>query len=184
MAKREADPQPSARPTPWLVGPTPTATLPRPELEERILNLLSSQNMCVVATASEDGPLATPVRYVPLDFTVVFTCREGTPKLRNLAADPRASVGIFAPLVSEASSRGAQLFGTAQVLRPGDDRFHELMGIYRWQSDAAERGRSVTDPPSGPLVAIDAERIVYTEHWLRRSGFAPRQHWRADRGAP
>ncbi|MFE6855483.1 pyridoxamine 5'-phosphate oxidase family protein, partial [Streptomyces sp. NPDC057674] len=27
----------------------------------------------------------------------------------------------------------------------------------------------------------EAERIVYTEHWLRREGFAPRQFWtRAD----
>ena len=22
-------------------------------------------------------------------------------------------------------------------------------------------------------------RVVYTEHWLRRDGYAPRQHWRA-----
>lgn len=29
---------------PWLAGPTPTEPLPRAELEERILNLLSSQN--------------------------------------------------------------------------------------------------------------------------------------------
>jgi hypothetical protein len=46
---------------PWLSGPTPTKRLDREGLEERILNLLSSQNMCVLATVGPDGPLATPV---------------------------------------------------------------------------------------------------------------------------
>jgi hypothetical protein len=27
-------------------------------------------------------------------------------------------------------------------------------------------------------VVVEAERIVHTEHWLRREGFAPRQTWR------
>ena len=57
---------------PWLAGPAPTARLPKAELEERILNLLSSQNMCVLATAGAGGPLATPVRFYHLDFTVVI----------------------------------------------------------------------------------------------------------------
>lgn len=69
---------------PWLAGPSPEKRLDRERLEERILNLLSSQNMCVLATAG---------------------------------------------------------------------------------------------PQSGPLVVIEAERIVYTEHWLRREGFSPRQFW-------
>ena len=67
----------------------------RRSLEERILNLLSSQNMCVLATAGAGGPSATPVRYYHLDFTVVFTARRARPKLRNIAEDPRVSVGVF-----------------------------------------------------------------------------------------
>jgi len=163
---------------PWLAGPAPTARLPKAELEERILNLLSSQNMCVLATAGAGGPLATPVRYYHLDFTVVFTAQESSPKLRNIAEDPRVSVGVFAPLVGQASSRGAQLFGFARIVRAGDDDFDRLMTIYRWQSDAVERGRSLGAAPQGPAVAIDVDRVVYTEHWLRRRGLAPRQHWR------
>jgi hypothetical protein len=114
---------------PWLAGPAPTAPLDRERLAERILNLLSSQNMCVVATSGSDGPLATPVRYYHLDFRLLFTAAPDSPKMRNLAVDPRVSVGIFAP----------------------------------------------------PVV-IEAERIVYTEYWLRREGFAPRQVWRREPG--
>ncbi|GAB3146695.1 hypothetical protein GCM10027290_28860 [Micromonospora sonneratiae] len=162
---------------PWLVGPAPRKRLPRERLEERILNLLSSQNMCVLATMGGDGPLATPVRYYHRDLVVFFTSQAGTPKLRNIERDPRVSIGLFAPLVGQASSRGAQLFGTAEVLLPGTPEHADGMEIYRWQSDAVERGRSLADPPSGPLVRVVVDRVVYTEHWLRREGFAPRQFW-------
>ena len=146
---------------PWLAGPAPRRRLDRERLEERILNLLSSQNMCVLATSSVDGPLATPVRYYHVDFTVLFTAAAGSPKLRNIAVDPRVSVGVFAALVGPASSRGAQLFGVARVLTPGDPAYDDY-----WP-----------DPPTGALVVIEAQRIVYTEHWLRRDGYAPRQFW-------
>lgn len=163
---------------PWLAGPAPTGRLDREALEERILYLLSTQNMCVLATSGEDGPLATPVRYFHLGFTIVFTARADSPKMRNIARDPRVSLGVFAPLVGQASSRGAQLFGTAAVLSPGDPDFDRLLGVYRWQSDAVERGRSLDVVPSGPLVVVEANRIVYTDHWLRRTGHSPRQLWR------
>ena len=163
---------------PWLAGPAPKKKLDRERLEERILNLLSSQNMCVLATTGPDGPLATPVRYHHLDFSLLFTAAAGSPKMSNLAADPRISVGVFAPLVGQASSRGAQVFGRARVLSEADPDFGHYWPAYRWQSDHAERSRPLDEPPAGPLVVVEAERIVYTEHWLRREGFAPRQLWR------
>jgi hypothetical protein len=163
---------------PWLAGPAPRRRLDHDRLSERILNLLSSQNMCVLATAGPDGPLATPVRYHHLDFTLMFTAAPRSPKMRNIAADPRVSVGVFAPLVGQASSRGAQLFGRARSLNPGDDGFDDHWAAFRWQSDHVERSLSLDEPPAGPLVVVAAERIVYTEHWLRREGFAPRQSWR------
>jgi general stress protein 26 len=163
---------------PWLSGPTPTQRLPHDRLTERITNLLSSQNMCVVATCGPDGPLATPMRYFHRDMTIFMTAAAGTPKLRNLAADPRVSIGVFAPLVSQASSRGAQLFGAAEILVAGDDGFDDGIEVYRWQDTAVERGRSLSEEPEGPLLRIPITRVVYTEHWLRRDGYAPRQHWR------
>lgn len=163
---------------PWLAGPSPDRRLDRARLEERILNLLSSQNMCVLATTGPRGPLATPVRYYHLDFALMFTAMASSPKLRNIAADPRVSIGVFAPLVGQASSRGAQIFGRARVLTAEEDDEHgRYWSAFRWQSDHVERGRSLDDPPTGPLVVVEADRIVYTEHWLRRDGYAPRQSW-------
>ena len=67
--------------------------------------------------------------------------------------------------------------------RPGDDGFDEHWPVVRWQSDHVERGRSLGEPPLGTIGVIAAERIVYTEHWLRRDGYAPRQFWRGDQGS-
>jgi hypothetical protein len=39
----------------WLAGPAPDKRLDRDRLEERILNLLSSQNICVLATSGPSG---------------------------------------------------------------------------------------------------------------------------------
>jgi nitroimidazol reductase NimA-like FMN-containing flavoprotein (pyridoxamine 5'-phosphate oxidase superfamily) len=161
----------------WLSGPSPKRRLDRGRLEERILNLLSSQNMCVLATTGPDGPLATPVRYYHLDFAVMFTVAPRSPKMHNIATDPRVSIGVFAPLVGQASSRGAQIFGQAQVFTDADPSWEQHWSAFRWQSDHVERSLSLDDPPGGPLVVVDADRIVYTEHWLRRDGYAPRQVW-------
>jgi nitroimidazol reductase NimA-like FMN-containing flavoprotein (pyridoxamine 5'-phosphate oxidase superfamily) len=163
---------------PWLAEPMPAGRLPRERLEERILNLLASQNMCVLATTGDDGPLATPVRYYSLGFAVMFTASPKSPKMRNIAADPRVSVGIFAPLTGLASSRGAQLFGRARVLAADDADRSRYWAAFRWENEHAEQGRSVAEPPRDTLVVIEPDRIVYTEHWLRREGFAARQFWR------
>lgn len=166
---------------PWLAGPAPTLELPREQLEERILNLLSSQNMAVIATVNRDGsPAATPVRYSSLGFEIFYSSWNASVKSRNLRRDPRVSAGIFAPLVGQASSRGAQLFGSARTLERDDPEAEAYWEAFRWQSDHVERGRSVEHPPTDPLTVITPTRILYTEHWLRRSGFAPRQTWRAE----
>lgn len=164
---------------PWLADQVPTAKLERPALEERILNLLSSQNMCVLATVGDDGPVATPVRYFHLGFAIMFTASPRSPKMRNIAANPRVSIGLHAPLVSLASSRGAQVFGSARVVGDSDPEFRPYWEAFRWESEQVEQG---SDPASSPgaVVVVEADRIVYTEHWLRQEGYSPRQFWKWD----
>ncbi len=56
------------------------------------------------------------------------------------------------------------------------------MKIFRWQGSSAELGRALTGPPNGQLLKVDPERIIYTEHYMRKHGYAPRQIWRRDEG--
>lgn len=165
---------------PWLEGPTPDGKLPRERLEERILNLLSTHNTAVIATINRDGsPNATPVRYFHLGFEIFYTSWNASVKSSNLRRDARVAAGIVSPLVGLASSRGAQLFGTARTIQRDDPTASGYWEAVRWQSDHVERGRSLDETPDDPLTVITPTRIVYTEHWLRRDGFAPRQTWRA-----
>lgn len=167
---------------PWLSAPKPTALMPREVLEERILNLLSSQNMAVIATVAADGsPAATPVRYYSLGMEIMYTSWNASPKSGNLARDPRVSVAVFAPLAGPASSRGLQVFGTARTLERDDPTVERYWAAFGWQTDHVAAGGSLSEPPADPLTIISPERIVYTEHWLRRSGYSPRQTWRSIR---
>jgi general stress protein 26 len=165
---------------PWLAGPSADRDLPREQLEDRILNLLSINNLAVIATINKDGsPSATPVRFYSLGFEIFYTSWNTSAKSRNLKRDPRVSAGIVVPLVGLASSRGAQLFGTARTLERDDLDAEKYWEAFRWQSDHVERGRPLTEPPTDPLTVITPTRILYTEHWLRRAGYRPRQTWRS-----
>ena len=163
---------------PWLAEPPPTGALPRELLEERILNLLSSQNMSVIATINSDGsPSATPVRYFSIGLEIFYSSWNASRKSRNLRHDPRVSAGVFAPLVGPASSRGAQLFGTARTLERDDPAAERYWEAFLWADAHVAQGRHLDEPPTDPLTVITPDRILYTEHWLRRSGYAPRQTW-------
>lgn len=43
---------------------------------------------------------------------------------------------------------------------------------------------SLEEPPVGTIGMVPADRIIYTKHWLRREGYAPRQCWRRAPPAP
>jgi general stress protein 26 len=170
----------TAKAHPWLAQPSPKTVLPREQLEGRIEQLLASQNMCVVATLGRNGPVASPVEYYSAGLTIYFVSNSGAPKLRNMERDPRISVAVFQPLIGWTSARGCQLFGNAEILRPGTPEHAAGMEFYAWQKGAADLGRGFDRPPQLPLIKLAPERIVYTEHYLRRDGYAPRQMWRRD----
>lgn len=167
-------------PTPGSADP-PRRGLPARAARGAHLNLLSTQLAFVATVAADGSPAATPVRFSFLGLEVVWTSWSASPKSR-LRRDPRVSVATAAPLVGQASSRGVQVFGTARTLERDDPQADGCWEPFRWQSDHVERGRSLDDPPRDPLTVVTPGRIVYTDHWLRRDGYRPRQVWRAGGG--
>jgi nitroimidazol reductase NimA-like FMN-containing flavoprotein (pyridoxamine 5'-phosphate oxidase superfamily) len=168
---------------PWLSKtPWPTKQLPREELTSRIEHLLATHWMAVLCTTGKDGPMGSPVEYYAEGTVVFILPPPGSPKLAAMRRDPRVCVAVHAENSGWASVRGAQLFGRATLLAPGTPAHDHAMTIYRWQSSAAQLGMPLDRPPSIELMRLDPERIVYTEQWLRKDGFGPRQIWHRDPG--
>lgn len=166
---------------PWLSEtPWPTKPLPRDQLTARIEHLLAINWMGVLCTLGKDGPIGSPVEYYAEGMVVYILPQPGSPKLKAMERDPRICFTLHAENTGWASVRGAQLFGTAQLLDPGTPDNDHAMTIYRWQSSAAQIGRSFDKPPSYRMLKLDPDRIVYTEQWLRKDGYGPRQIWHKD----
>jgi general stress protein 26 len=163
---------------PWLeTHPWPTQKLPRDQLARRIERALTLTNIGVLATLGKDGPIASPVEFYAQGLCVYVFPQPRSPKVRAIERDPRVCFAVANPMAGWASAQGAQLFGRARLLDPGTPEWQHGMQVYRWQSSAIEvRGRA-DSPPNGQLLMLDPDRVVYTEHWLRRDGYAPRQIW-------
>jgi len=166
---------------PWLEDwPWPTKKMPRDQLYARIEHLLIMANIGVLATTGKNGAIASPVEYTAEGLAVYSYPQPGSPKLAAMKTDPRVSFAVHAAVGNWVSCRGAQLFGRAEILEPGTDDWEHGIAILPWEANAIELGRDINTKPSDPIMRIQPDRVVYTEHWMRRDGYAPRQIWRRD----
>lgn len=166
---------------PWLEAwPWPTKKMPRDQLYARIEHLLVMANIGVLATTGKNGAIASPVEYTAEGLAVYSYPQPGSPKLAAMKRDPRVSFAVHAAVGNWVSCRGAQLFGLAEILEPGTDDWEHGIAILPWEANAIELGRDINTKPSDPIMRIQPDRVVYTEHWIRRDGYAPRQIWRRD----
>jgi len=161
--------------TPW-----PTGQLPREVLEERIEKLLATHWMAVLSTIGKSGPIGTPVEYYADGLVPYILPQPGSPKLKAMQEDPRICVAVHASNCGWASVRGAQIFATARLVDPGTPEHDHIMSIYHWQKSAVQTGSPLDKPPQIQMLVVEPERIVYTEHWLRKDGYGPRQIWHRD----
>lgn len=166
------------KPHAWLAEtPWPTKQLDRDELTQRIEHMLATHWMAVLCTSGTDGPIGSPVEYYA-DGTVVYVLPQpNSPKLKAMQKDPRVCLAVHAENSGWASVRGAQLFASVEIIEPGTAEHAEAMEIYRWEPSAIQLGKSLSEPPQVQLAKIDPHRIVYTEQWLRKDGYSPRQIW-------
>lgn len=171
---------------PWLEQePWPTQALPKDQLQERIERALTLANLGYLGTVGKNGAAAvSPVEYYP-DFangelSLYIFPQPRSPKVYAIQRDPRVSFAVAMPVAGWASVMGVQVFGRGQLLDPHTPHWEKGMKIFKWPASSFELGKITTVPPPGQLLRIDAERVVYTEHFLRKQGYAPRQIWRRD----
>jgi len=163
---------------PWVEPPWPRKTLPRAQLEDRIQQLLGSTNMCVLATVGGKGqPIASPIEYHADGLELYLLPDPGTPKLKAMQADPRVSVAVHAAYHGWHSARGLQVFGRAEIIEPHAPGWKRGMEVFRWYEWMRDLGMDASKPFERQVCRIVPEKILYTETWLWKLGYAAKQRW-------
>jgi len=171
---------------PWLEQePWPTKTMSNELLESRIERVLALTNIGYLGTVRKDGsPIVSPVEFYADGMSLYIFPQPNSPKAKAIQRDGRVSFAIANPMAGWACVMGAQLFGTATLLDVGTPEWERGMQVFKYPASNFELGRDPNAKPQGQLARIDPDRIVYTEHMMRKEGYAPRQIWRPDQDAP
>ena len=149
--------------------------IPPKDLEKRIIQFLEEQNMCVLATCSNDVPRATPIEYHSKGMTMYFVGEPGT-KLKNMRNNPNVSIGIFLPYIGWDSAKGAQITGKAKIIsRENSTEFKEGLAAYQWEKTAKELGLKTFPETGVELVKVEPEKIEFIDMSLKKIGYSPRQ---------
>ena len=61
---------------------------------EKVIKLLNDNNVCYIATCSNNIPRATPMEYVMVDGSLIFSTRGNTNKDKNLKENNKISVAV------------------------------------------------------------------------------------------
>ncbi len=148
-------------------------SLPAKVLEERIIEFLKEQNMCVLATCGDGLPRATPIEYHSKGTTIYFVGEPGI-KLENLKKNPKVSIGIFLPYTGWDSAKGAQISGKAKIIfRENSTDFKE--GLKAWEKTAKELGLKTFPETGVELVKVEPEKIEFIDMSLKKLDYSPRQ---------
>lgn len=167
---------------PWLQeSPWPTKKLSIEQLESRIERVITLTNIGYLGTVRKDGsPIVSPVEFYADHLSLYIFPQPNSPKVKALKRDPRLSFAIANPIAGWTCVMGAQFFGTGTLLDPDTPEWEEGIQVFNYPTSNFEMGRPFDRKPPGQLLRIDPERIVYTEHMLRKEGYAPRQIWHKD----
>jgi len=148
--------------------------MPSKDLEKRIIQFFKEQNMCVLATCSDNIPRATPIEYHSKGKTIYFVGEPGT-KLRNITNNPNVSIGIFQQYTNWDSVKGAQVTGKAKIIsKKNATEFEEGLAAYQWEKTANELGVK-TFPETVELVKVEPEKIEFIDMSLKKMGYSPQQ---------
>ena len=154
----------------------PRIPMPREQLEQHLIEFIKSHNVCVLATAKDNIPRATPLEY-EAEGTTLYIMADAGRKIENIKANPQVSAGIHDPLHGWLSVKGIQISGQARLITDGDAEYPDAWKIYN-RANAGKEGWDV--PPAGStLLIIEAQKIELMETTLKDRGYKVRQVWEA-----
>ena len=154
----------------------PLEAMPGKLLEKHITEFIKSHNVCVLATAWDNVPRATPLEYEADGATLYINVGPGR-KIENLKANPQVSAGIHDPLHGWLTVKGVQITGEAVIITDSDAEYPDAWKIF----NHANKGKEGWDvPPAGyTLLKIVPRKIELFETALKKDGYKIKQVWEA-----
>ena len=154
-----------------------TKQMSKDEIERRISVFIKNHNMCVLCTARDNIPRATPIEYWA-DGTILYMVADPGTKLENVKANPRVGVGIYDPLVGSLSVKGMQITGEAAILTDDNPKYDEALIMHKRELVGEEIGDY--KPPRGrAVIKIEAKKIEFIDIALKLDGYDLRYVWEA-----
>lgn len=147
--------------------------MPHQDLINYIIDFLSQNNMCVLATCYQEIPRATPLEYHSKGLTLYFVGEPGT-KLKNLKNNQNVSIGIYLPYTGWESAKGAQITGKAKIIKRNSKEFTECLDSCQWEKTAKEFNLQEF-PKSLTLIRVDPLKVELIDMSLKKKGYSPRQ---------
>ena len=89
---------------------------------EKVIELLNNNNVCYIATCRDNIPRATPMEYVMVNGSLIFSTRGNTNKDKNLKENNKISVAVNNLPVF------VTIDGTTET--PSDDEIKKCNNIY------------------------------------------------------
>jgi len=95
-------------------------------------NFLREHHVMCLATGDPEGSHSAPLFYASAEngAALIFLSDPASRHGRNLAADPRASAGVYRETADITDVRGVQLRGTVERFRAGSDAESEARRVY------------------------------------------------------
>ncbi len=160
-----------------LVQKKVTKQMSKDELERHISVFIKTHNMCVLCTARDNIPRATPIEYWADGTTLYIFADPGT-KRENIKVNPKVGVGIYDPLVGSLSVKGAQITGEATLLTDDNPEYNEALIMRRRELVGGDIG-DFKPRQGGTVIKIEAKKIEFIDIALKLDGYDLRYVWEA-----
>ncbi len=153
-----------------------TKQMSKDEIERRISVFIKTHSMCVLCTARDNIPRATPIQYWADGTTLYISADPGT-KRDNIKSNPKVSVGIFDPWMGALSVKGMQITGEATLLTDNPEYDEAL--IMRRRELVGEDIGDFKPRQGGAVIKIEAKKIEFIDVSLKLDGYDLRHVWEA-----
>ncbi len=150
--------------------------MPREQFEQYVSEFIESNNVCVLGTAQDNIPRATPLEYEAEGTTLYIMVDRGR-KIDNMKANPNISVVINNPLHGWLTVKGLQITSRAILITDSDSEYVSAWKIFN-RANSSKEGWDIP-PKGGTLLKVVPQKMELTETALKDKGYKMKQVWEA-----